>query len=463
MGLADTLAKTACGFEYEKFSSELIENTKLHVLDGIGVALHGSTLRPLFDPLIKILRRWGGDGVSSVFGEPDGFPSQEAAFLNSVINTASAYSETHRATLAHPYSPVLSTALAVGEEESLCGKDLLLAMVAGYEVFLRVASAVNPSLLQRGIQTTGAIAPFGAAAACGVLYRFDQTQMKDAISHAANFAGSSLIEAHGAKPYFAVQVGANVKKGILAALLAREGVVGCDTNLEGGTVHEKGFLQAFSDEYDVNSIEKGFGEKLGIQDTGFAFYLVASFSRTPIDATLSIVRDNRIGVADIESITVKLTNTLFNFTQRNIQTANQSAREAFYYIPFHLALVLLKGGVEHYMYTDENLRDPKIREVMKKVDVRSAPELDAEYSESKAVTASIVELRTKDGKIFSKKLSSWRGDAENPATKEELQAKFRRVTSKALSPEKAEEVIETVDRLESIENIRELGHLIRGF
>ena len=115
------------------------------------------------------------------------------------------------------------------------------------------------------------------------------------------------------------------------------------------------------------------------------------------------------------------------------------------------------------MYTDENLRDSEIQEVMKKVDVRSAPELDAEYSESKAVTASIVELRTKDGKIFSKKLSSWRGDAENPATKEELQAKFRRVTSKALSPEKAEEVIETVDRLESIENIRELGHLIRGF
>lgn len=462
MNLAETLAKTACEFKYENFSAELIENTKLHVLDGIGIAMHGSTLRPLFDPLIKILRRWGGEGASSVFGEPDGFPSQEAAFLNSVINSASAYTETHRATLAHPYAPVLATALAVGEEESLSGKDLLLAMVVGYEVFLRIAVAVNPSLLQRGIQTTGAIAPFGAAAVCGVLYRFSQTQMKDAISHAANFAGSSLIEAHGAKPYFAVQVGANVKKGILAALLAREGVVSCDTNLEGGSVHEKGFLQAFSDEYDVQPIEEGFGERLGIQDTGFAFYLAASFSRTPIDGTLSIVRDNKISVADIESITVNLTNTLFNFTQRKIKTADQFAREAFYYIPFHLALVLLKGGVEHYMYTDENLQDPEIREVMERVSVRPAPELDEEYSESRAVTASIVELKTKNGQIYSKKLSRWKGDPENPATKEELQAKFRRVTSKALTPEKAEEVIETVDRLESIENIQELGLLIRS-
>jgi len=97
--------------------------------------------------------------------------------------------------------------------------------------------------------------------------------------------GSSLIEAHGAKPYFAIQVGANTKKGVLAALLAREGVVGCDINLEGGSVHEKGFLQAFSDEYDAKPIEEGFGKRLGIQDTGFAFYLAASFSRTPIDAT----------------------------------------------------------------------------------------------------------------------------------------------------------------------------------
>ena len=462
MGLAKKLATAACKFKYENFSDELIENAKLHVLDGIGAGMHGSTLRPLFDPLIKILRRWGGEGDSSVFGQPEGFPSQEAAFLSSVINSASAYSETHRATLAHPYAPVLTTALAVGEEESLSGKDLLLAMVAGYEVFLRIAVAVNPSLLHRGIQTTGAIAPFGAAAVCGVLYRFNAEQMEDAISHAANLAGSSLIEAHGAKPYFAIQVGANVKKGVLAALLAREGVVGCDTNLEGGSVHKKGFLQAFSDEFDEKPIVDGFGERLGIEETGFAFYLAASFSRTPIDGTLTIVRDNKISVEDIESITVKLTNTLFNFTQRNIQTADQFAREAFYYIPFHLALVLLKGGVEHYMYTDENLGDPQIRELMERISVQAAPELDAEYKESRAVTTSIVELKTKNGQTYSIKLSRWKGDPENPATKEEIQAKFRRVTSKAFAPEKAEEVIEVVNRLESVENIRDLGRLIRG-
>ena len=166
MSLIDALAKAACEFEYEKLSPEIVETAKLRVLDGIGVGLHGSTLRPLFDPLIKIFHNWGGEGTASVFGEPGGFAPRYAAAINSVIITASAFQETHRSSLAHPYSPVMSTALAVGEEKSVSGKDFLLALVAGYEIYLRVATAVNPTFMQRGIQTTGGIAPFGAAAVC---------------------------------------------------------------------------------------------------------------------------------------------------------------------------------------------------------------------------------------------------------------------------------------------------------
>lgn len=461
MSLINALAEAACKIDHEAMSPEILATAKLRVLDGIGVGIHGSTLRPLFDPLIHIYRDWGGEGPSSVFGESGGFAPRYAAAINSVVITASAFQETHRSSLAHPYSPVMSTALAVGEAESASGRDFLLALVAGYEVYLRVATAVNPSFMQRGLQTTGGIAPFGAAAVCGKLYGFSQERMEDAIAHAANFGGAALIEAHGAKPYFAVQVGVNVEKGILAALLARNGVVGCDTNLEGGSVHEKGFLQAHTDSYDTKVIEKGFDGRLGIEEPGYSFYLVASFSRTPIDATLSIVRENRIAVEDIHAITVKLTHTLFNFTQRKIQTADQSAREAYYFIPFHLALALLKGGVDDDMYTDENLNSPEIRQLMEKVAVVPDPELDAEFGESQAVTTVIVEIRTRGGKEFSQKLSRWKGDPENPATKEEIQEKFRKITSKVLTPSDATKIMDQVENLDSLRDIRELGRLIR--
>src|SRR4030042_1514584 len=106
MGLTQILAEVADGLDYENLSEEVVNTAKLHILDGIGVGLHGSTLRPLFDPLIKILRDWGGSGPASVFGQPSGFPARYAACLNSIIITASPYQETHRASVGHPYSPV---------------------------------------------------------------------------------------------------------------------------------------------------------------------------------------------------------------------------------------------------------------------------------------------------------------------------------------------------------------------
>ncbi len=462
MALAQKLADVVQDLNYENLSQEVVDNAKLHIMDSLGVALHASTLRPLFDPLIKIMKEWGGEGAASVFGEKSGFPSRYAAFLNSTIMTASAYQETHRASVGHPCSPVLTTALAVGEEESANGKDFISAVVAGYEIFVRICTAVNPSLLSRGIQTTGAIAPFGAAVACGKLIGLNKEQMKDAIAHAANFAGGALIEAHGARPYFAIQVGTNVEKGILAALLAKEGVVGCDTNLEGGTVNEKGFLQAYSDEYDVKIITDGLGKRLGIQDTGFSFYLVASFSRTPIDATLALVKENKIGLDDIKSIKVNLTKALYNFTQRRIFTASQRAREAYYYIPFHIALALLKGAVDSEMYTDENLNDPEIRKVMDKVQFGEDPRLDAEFAKDKAVTTVVVELTTNDGKTHTKRLSHWKGDPENPATKEELQGKFRKITSRIIKQSEAEKIMDLIENLETLKDVRPLGELIRG-
>lgn len=73
MGMARTLGEAACRLKYANLSKEVVDCAKLHILDGIGVELHGSTLRPLFDPVIRILRDWGGEGPASVFGKSPAF------------------------------------------------------------------------------------------------------------------------------------------------------------------------------------------------------------------------------------------------------------------------------------------------------------------------------------------------------------------------------------------------------
>ena len=460
MALIEILSDFAYNLKYADLSESLLNNAKLHILDGIGVGLHASTL-DLFQPVLKILREMGGRGKATVFGAKIGYPAPFAAFANGVMLNSSAYQPTHRASLAHPHAPALSAALAVGEERAVSGEEFLAALVASYEVYLRLCTAVSPTQLGRGVQTTGAMAPFAAAVAAGKLIGLTKDQMKHALSHAANFGGAGLIEAHGAKPYFAIQVGPNVWKGILAAMLAQEGVTGCDTILEGGSVSQKAFLHAYSDEFKPNVLTDGLGDSFEILQTGFGMNCVASFSRTPIDATLAVIKENGIQIEDIKSMKYRVTKVLHNFVQQRITTARESAREAYYYIPFSIALALLHGRVDSEMYTDQNLHDPKIQEIMKKVQFTQDPQLDADYAQSKSVMTSIVELTTSDGKTYTKKLNYAKGDPENLPTKEELQDKFTRLATKVVSKKTAEKIMDLVDGLETVKDIRALGKLIR--
>ncbi|NNE82737.1 MAG: MmgE/PrpD family protein [Alphaproteobacteria bacterium] len=459
MTLTEDLTSAIVAFEYDNLSAQVVADTKLHILDGIGVGLNGSLLEPLFDPMMEIVQRWGGEGVCSVYRRNFTLPARYAAFINSVVMISCPYQETHRASVGHPYDVVLPTALAVSEEHGASGKDVIAAVVAGYEAFVRLATAINPSALERGIQTTGTMAPLSAAVTYGKLIGLDPDQMRHAINHGVHFGGGSLVEAHGAKPYFGVMVGTNTEKGFFAVELAKAGVVGADTILEGGATCDKGFLQAYSDKYDESLIRDGLGERLGIQDTGFSFHYVASFSRTPIDALLDIVNENGLTPDDVESVTVKLTHVLHNFVNRRIEGA--TGRQAHYYIPFHMALTLMFGAVDMETLTSEYFERDDIRALMDRVTVTEDLSLDADFERNKAITAVIVELQTKDGRQFSKRRDNWRGDPEFPATKEDIEQKFRRITKKAIPADVAEQIIELVDGLETLESFGELGKLIQ--
>lgn len=459
MSLTRSLSEAAHAVVPAALSDEVVTCAKMHVLDGIAAGLDASLLAPLFDPAIAILARWGGPGRCSVFGKKEGFAPRYAAFINSFTMISSPYQETHRASLAHPYSPVLSTALALGEERGSSGGEMIAAVVAGYETLLRVATAVSPSLLERGIQTTGAVAPIGAATVAAKLMELDRDQLRHAINHGANFGAGSLVEAHGAKPYFGVQVGANTEKGILAAELAAAGVVGCDTILEGGSVSAKGFLQAYSDAFDTDVITHGWGDRFGIQETGFSFHYVASFSRTPIDALLALVAEHGLSADDIARLEVKLTSVLYNFVNQRIEsTAN---RAGHYYIPLHMALTLLHGGVDAERLNDEAFQDPQVRKIMDTVVVSEDRSLDADYGSSKAVTAAVVEITTRDGRVLSRRQDTWRGDPANPASWSDIESKFRRVTRRAIPPQTADKIVDMVARLEDLDTVAPLAALIR--
>ncbi len=358
---------------------------------------------------------------------------------------SSAYQETHRASVGHPHSSMLSTALAIGEERGSNGRDFIAAVVGGYEAFVRMAASMNPSALHRGIQTTGAFAPFGAAAVTARLMGLDRDQTRHALNHAAKFGGAALVEAHGATPYYAVHLGPNTMKGIYAAELASAGVPGSDTILEGGGTSAKGFLDAYADEYDTSLIENGMGGLLGIQDTGFSFHSVASYSRTTIDGLLWLIKEHELTIDIVAAIEVKLTEALFNFVNDRAQFSSDGDRQAHYFIPLHMALTMVHGWVDSPMLNDETFADPVTQGLIEKVTVSCDPSLDADFASTKP----------------TRRQDVWHGDPADPSTLQEIEQKFRRIAGRVIGDSAAEQAIAMFSDLEKAEDVRPLGQLIR--
>ena len=245
----------------------------------------------------------------------------------------------------------------------------------------------------------------------------DRDATRHAINHAGNFGGAALVEAHGATPYYAVHLGPNTMKGIYAAELAAAGVPGADTILEGGATSAKGFLEAYSDDYDTDVIANGLASRTGIEDTGFSFHSVASYSRTTIDAILWLKREHALDMDNVRSIEVRLTEALFNFVNDRAQFSGHGDRQAHYFIPLHMALTMVHGWVDSAMLTDETFADPVIRRWIDKVTVAADPGLDSDFAANKAVTAAIVEVTMSDGRKVSRRQDTWHGDPADPPTR----------------------------------------------
>ena len=71
-----------------------------------------------------------------------------------------------------------------------------------------------------------------------------------------------------------------------------------------------------------------------------------------------------------------------------------------------------------------------------------------------------MEMRMKDGAVYSSQVDYTKGSMENPMTEEERKDKFNTLASAILSTEKRKTIISMVERLEELENLPKLYELL---
>ena len=411
--IQDILARIIITTDYEKLSKEVIHQAKRTVLDLIGVAYAGRRIG--MAPMVKeVFGQFRGRPEATVFGDDNQLPVPFAAMINAVSGHTLDMDDGHRYANAHIGVVTIPPALAIAEKENLTGRELIEAIVAGYEIMIRLAMAINPTHLDQGFHTTSTLGAFASAAVAAKLLKLTETQTANALSLAA-LQSSGLLEAlqsgQMSKPY---QVGCSVYSGTMAGILAGRGGCGPELAFEG----RNGFLKAYA---AGRTIE----EKLGPPDAPAAIlsiyfkqHAACRHTHAAIDAVKDLVERMAIDPESIESIEVKTYGIAKRLVGKN--SGGESELAAKFSLPVALGLLLVHGSVAPHVFQPQYVADHRVQQLAGKVKVIESAEWNALLP---SVRGAEVIIDTPHGH-FNKSIRSPKGDPENPLTDDELSQKF---------------------------------------
>lgn len=444
------LAEFVAQVSYDDLSQVVINKAKDLVLDQLGVQL-ASSIMPWSKAAYEYAKDKGNiKQEATVVNYGDKMVAEETAFVNATFGHGFELDDTDLTSKLHPGCVVISPALAMGETVSIDGKKFLLALVVGYEVGMRIGAAMH-LLINRGLHPTGMLGPFASAATTGKILGFDKHQMLNSLGIAGSEAGGVLECTRTGGTIKRLHAGLAAQKGIRAALLAQRGVTGPPTILEG----QKGFCQAFLSEYSLEDITKDLGKEYKILTTGTKPYCCCAAQHSAIDAVSSIVREYNVRPEDIREVTVGLAKAELLMAGSGVDPENVTGMQ--FSTAFGIALRLIKGGNGLKEYTEENLKDPQIRGMAKRINFIFDEDLE---KIAKGCGPANVTMRLKNGAKYQKRVDFAKGTIQNPMTKEELRNKFNELASSIIPPSQAAKIVLTIEKLERLNNIDDLTSLL---
>ncbi len=445
------LARFVSELKYENLPPEVIARAKDLVLDQVGIMMACATL-PWSKVIFDYVRDWGDCKAESTVAYY-GYKTkvENAVFANSSFGHGFEIDDHYPPGESHPGCISVPSALAIAEREHATGRDLIVAVVAAYEVMGRINRAITPSCSNRGFHAHTSISgPFAAAAAAGKILGFDPELMVNALSIAGSHSsGTKEYDQHGGS-IKRMHAGLAAHGGMRSALIAQKGITAPPTILEG----KHGFCQAFADEYRLNEITDGLGREFKIvMGQGFKFYCACGAMHSALDGLrILMARHDDIAAANVaEMVMGTNSNTRYHVDARltDIISAQFSA-------PFSLAMTLITGSNGFRDYSEANLRNPEILALAGKVKMEISPEMEKDAWKR----GSILTVRLKSGKTYQQTVEYCKGLPENPLTRQEFEGKFRDLASVVADADKTEKILATVLGLEKLDDVSSLVALM---
>ena len=441
------LAQYMVGARATPLPDAVLTACKHRILDTFGAMLSGARMRPGI-MAVHYVRGLGGADEASVVGSDFRTNAVNAALANAMCAHADETDDFEPVTKAHPGCSTVPAALAFAEKDGRSGEEFIRAVALGYDLCCRLLTSLGADLVRKTHRSAeGMSSTFGALGAAASLARLDETGMRFAISYAAQQVSGiwSWVkdEDHIEKAFDFAGMGA--RNGVTAAGMVQAGLTGVEDVLDG----RNNMFIALSSNPKPEAMLEGLGSRFYVTETAIKTFSVGYPIQSPLDALLTLRKQYGLTPDNVQHITVKVPADALHIVDNSAMPDVDCQ---------HLvALALVKGAVS---FTDSHdralMQDPTILRQRAKIELIGDPGL----VDPAAPRGGIVDVTMTDGKTVEHHTRFPPGTKENPLTTEAVNAKVRDLITPVLGASKADRLIERINTLETLKDMRELRPLI---
>lgn len=451
--ISERLAGFALKIGFDDLPNDVVNRTKMTLLDAIGCTIDGSR-EEVVKKAAELAFILGRTEEATIIGFGQKASFLQATLVNSVMMQIHELDDI--ALKMHPSRVVFPPVLAIAEWKNASGREFLTAMAIGYEIQILISDLLLEFRKERHISLDlcGAAGTVSVPLAVGRLLGLERREAVSAVGVSCSGGYPSFEGVIEWKPAEVFTCGFIGQRGITSSLLAKKGILadyGPDAVIEGSA----GLFQVFSGNMDlIKAHEKldKLGKEYHIVDA-FYYKLIAQCRDThkAVESALNIVIEHSLKPDDIDTIDILACShgVVGRFRPKTLA-------EASFCLPLGVALAILNR--RRPIPSDLNLReDANVLELMGKVHLFT-PVSDLRLA--KEPESTIIEITTKDGRKYIRQMVHQKGSVMNPVTNDELKAKFTKLSQPVLGKKRTKKLLETIERLEEISDVAELTELL---
>jgi 2-methylcitrate dehydratase PrpD len=459
--LAEALATFAVGFDLRTSPDReaLLERARIHILDGIGVAMASSIAEDGFaGKLLKVVHAFGTAPECTIVGYPDRAAAPFAAFMNGSLIHGCEFDDAFMERMLHSESFAVPVALALAEQRGLDGWAMVEGWLIATELALRASLGCKTTSLNAcGFHNTAIFGTIGAAAGAARLLGLHASQVADAISLAVSFTsgtneGWSLKSGRNKS----IQPGWSAQAGIMAAQMAAAGYACSHATLDG----PRGLYASHSWKYgwDPAPVLDGIGSTWKTPDLVFKVYPAGAWSQTLIDCTRELVNENDIKPDEVERVEVTMpAQYADNFTNGRVERMYRP--DTGYAMhgswPCAVARMVLSRAIGLQHLTNESAHDPELLAMADRVTCRPGTDTDT----PPGLRPTSVVIHTPRGRFERTRISST--GYPDAISRQYIVDKFRLNARLVMAEPTIDAIVELVLGLDQLADVRKLTERLR--